>query len=285
MPSRALGLLTTALFAIACSQSGALSADRTSTSAAPSATGVVVRALDDKFVMPARWPGGWVSVTLLDDGGEPHQLQLARLRSNVSLDTIRSAFASNPAAAFVQLVLAGGPDFVVPGRGQQVTVWLEAGDYVGFDLAVGPDGIQNVNEGMLQQFSAGANAPAAEPTASLEIVELSTPMHFEVPDIPAGPVVVRVTDESPEDDHEAAILQLAAGITFKEVISYLRSPQGPPPFLFAGGMAALEPRQTGYLSLDLQPGAYALVCFVSDPESGRFHWEQGMIQPFGVKAT
>jgi hypothetical protein len=159
---------------------------------------------------------------------------------------------------------------------------LEAGEYAALDLSVGPDGIQYVNKGMLQEFSVAGDRIAGEPAAPVRLLEQS--FGYTVSDLPAGPVVVQVVDQSSEDDHEAAIIQLSPRSTVEDVVTYLKSPQGPPPFDFAGGMAALEPGGIGYLFLDLQPGTYALVCFVTDPENGLFHWEQGMIQAFNVKA-
>src|SRR5262249_43944381 len=122
--------------------------------ASPGAASVTVRAVERRFVLPARWPEGWVAVTLLDDGGQPHQLQLARLRPGGSAGDVRADFAAGrPAAAFARLALTGGPDTVEPGFGQRVTVWLVQGAYVAMDLALGPDGVQNAAEGMVAPFA------------------------------------------------------------------------------------------------------------------------------------
>lgn len=271
-------LLFTTLVLAACGGQSSTPAPDHNVSSAP-AGWISVRAVDYRFQMPTHWPAGWVTVTLLNNGGQPHQLQLARLRSGASLDQIRSDFAGPPARAFGQLALAGGPDVVEPRLGQQVTVWLDPGSYVALDLLVGPGGVQNVNQGMLQSFTVDQPAVQAQPVAQGTLVERS--FGYDLPPIPAGPVVLRVQDQSAGDEHEAAIVRPSSGMGAGDVLAFLRAPEGPPPFRFVGGMAALEAGQTGFLRLDLDPGSYVMFCSVTDPDTGRFH-SDGMIRSFTV---
>jgi hypothetical protein len=44
----------------------------------------------------------------------------------------------------------------------------------------------------------------------------------------------------------------------------------------AGGLTTIAPGSTGYLDLDLPPGDYSFVCFVTDPDSGQIHLQLGM---------
>jgi hypothetical protein len=270
-----------ALLLASCSRAASTPAAQPVPSA-PSPSAVTVRAVDHRFLMPTHWPSGWVTVSLRDDGGQPHQLQLARLRPGATLDEIRRDFAGRPAAAFAQLVLEGGPDTVEPGLGQDATLWLVPGAHVALDLSVGPDGVQNVNAGMLDPFTVDGPALTGEPAAQSTLVESS--FSFEVPAISAGPVVIRVRNVSTEDPHEATIVEPAAGKGATDVLAYLKAPAGPPPFRFAGGMAGLEPGQTGFLDVDLDAGSYVLICLVTDPATGRFHFDEGMIRPFTVLA-
>jgi hypothetical protein len=242
---------------------------------------VTVTAREYRFTMPETWHSGWVAVTLLNDGAAPHQLQLARLRAGVSGDQVRAAFLRGDArAAFAGLELVGGPDTVEPGLGQLVTVRLDPGDYLGLDLASGADGVQNVNHGMLQPFAVSGPPAGAEPSAGGDLVERS--FGYAVPPIPVRRVVLRVRNVSADDAHEAAIVRPESGRDADDVLSFLRHPAGPPPFRFVGGIAGLEPGGISYLSLDLDSGRYVLFCFVTDPDTGRFHFDEGMIQSFTV---
>ncbi len=271
--------LLVGLLAVACSTSVTSGLPATAPPAVAPGK-VTVRALDYRFSLPSSWPGGWVALTLLNNGSEPHQLQLARLMGRASLATLGDDFEHDPAAAFAQLTLAGGPDAVEPGGGQEVTVLLTQGSYVALDLAVGSDGMQNVRKGMIQAFTVGGPSIVQAPIAAGTLVERS--FGFDIPPIPARPAILLVHNDSRDDSHEAAIVQLAASVQEADVLGFLRSPSGPPPFRFVGGMAALQPGQSGYLHLDLDPGRYVVFCAVTDPDTGRFHFDQGMIQTFTV---
>jgi hypothetical protein len=61
-------------------------------------------------------------------------------------------------------------------------------------------------------------------------------------------------------------------------------PPGPPPFEWAGGYQVIMPGATGWATLDLTPGEYALVCFIPSPANqGKRHFALGMFRPFSVK--
>src|SRR5260370_23972616 len=103
--------LLVGLLAVACSTSVTSGLPATAPPAVAPGK-VTVRALDYRFSLPSSWPGGWVALTLLNNGSEPHQLQLARLMGRASLATLGDDFEHDPAAAFAQLTLAGAPDAV-----------------------------------------------------------------------------------------------------------------------------------------------------------------------------
>jgi hypothetical protein len=61
------------------------------------------------------------------------------------------------------------------------------------------------------------------------------------------------------------------------------APAGPPPFHFVGGVQGIMPGQRSWVTLDLEPGDYALICFIPSPANeGRIHAELGMARPFTV---
>jgi hypothetical protein len=68
-----------------------------------------------------------------------------------------------------------------------------------------------------------------------------------------------------------------------DIQAFMASPHGVPPFTSIGGFQAINPGQSGWLNLDLEPGNYVAVCYVPDPASGHAHLELGMVMPFSVK--
>jgi uncharacterized cupredoxin-like copper-binding protein len=50
-----------------------------------------------------------------------------------------------------------------------------------------------------------------------------------------------------------------------------------------GGVNALEPGASAFMTLNLEPGEYAAVCLVPDPSTGHSHLDLGMLKRFSVQ--
>jgi uncharacterized cupredoxin-like copper-binding protein len=57
---------------------------------------------------------------------------------------------------------------------------------------------------------------------------------------------------------------------------------GSPPGLPLGGVAPLARGEVAWFEVDLQPGKYALICFLPDAKNGKAHYEHGMVQEIDV---
>jgi len=85
--------------------------------------------------------------------------------------------------------------------------------------------------------------------------------------------------------HELGLARLSEGTSLNEAIDYIIKGNGdtPPPWTAAGGIGALAPGSTGYLTLDgLAPGRYVAMCFINDPGTGKPHAALGMITKVDV---
>ena len=79
-------------------------------------------------------------------------------------------------------------------------------------------------------------------------------------------------------------LRLAGGKTWKDVMAFLQTPQAAIlPGSIVGGMSALGPGQTAWVSMDLVPGTYVILCVLPDKSSGLVHVQLGMICSITVK--
>jgi hypothetical protein len=61
------------------------------------------------------------------------------------------------------------------------------------------------------------------------------------------------------------------------------NPGGPPPFTSMGGFQSASAGVDGYVTLNLEPGEYAAICRVTEPNSGLSHVHLGMIKRFKVE--
>ena len=108
---------------------------------------------------------------------------------------------------------------------------------------------------------------------------------FQVPEFRAGTNTYRVTNTG-QQLHHMIVVRLAPGVTLEQVFE--ADEMETDPFEaglieLAPGFAETSPGQTAYPTLTFTPGTYAMVCFITDPESGQEHVELGMVREFTVR--
>jgi uncharacterized cupredoxin-like copper-binding protein len=140
---------------------------------------------------------------------------------------------------------------------------------------------QGISDGtiVINGLSTGCGAgEAASVAVTLEEWAVGT----DVTEAPAGPVTFTVTNIGPEDIHEFVVI--------KTDLSFIDLPTDDTGTVdeAAGGMEVigeiedLPVGSTQDLTLTLEPGAYALICNIYDPEEGEAHYQMGMRTSFTV---
>lgn len=281
-----LGVLACIL--AACDSGGATSTPSATTGTSTTGSGqipsVTVAAHDYSFDLPDNVPGGLVTFKFTNDGKEPHQANLVRLKDGVTKDQFETTVKSNPNAALPMVTFVGGPNTVDPGATQTVTLELkQPGTYEALCFVSSADGKSHIMKGMLKAFTvAAATQPQpTEPTNS-GVVALRD-FAIDVPAAAAGTVTWKVWNEGTQP-HEMSLIKLASGKTMQDAIAFLSNPQpsGPPPFTDAGGIGALAPNASGWAELNLSSGHYVALCFVPDPGTGKAHFMLGMMKEFDI---
>jgi hypothetical protein len=95
----------------------------------------------------------------------------------------------------------------------------------------------------------------------------ASPYHFEAPDtVPAGLTTLRLVTKGPEL-HQFALIRIGGGKTFAQFMDRLKQ-AGPPPdwVSMAGGVDPPRPGANAEVTMVLEPGTYAIVCFLQTPE-------------------
>jgi hypothetical protein len=267
----------------------------------PPITEITLTGHDFSFTMPDTIAGGRVTLHFTNQGQEDHHAQLIRLNDGVTRAQFDSALAAVIAAvategdvAFVRLLqvatVAGGPAIVGPGHPATVTLDLAPGEYTLACFIASPgDGVSHLAKGMRRWLTVTA-APSRMPPAPAAdgLVDMADFAFAQIPAMHSGPMTLEVTN-SGQEPHEMAIVRLD-GITLDQLMSMLMqppspgaAPAGPPPFTFVGGMQALMPGARGWVTLDLTPGTYAMLCFIPSPANqGKPHVVLGMVRQFTV---
>lgn len=131
----------------------------------------------------------------------------------------------------------------------------------------------------------GAGAPAMhgsfDPATHVVVVHAKD-FAFEVPDtITAGWTAFHLVNDG-ATLHHVQLVRLESGKTLTDLSQALAKPGAPMPWAsFVGGPNAVSPHAAGDATVDLQPGSYALVCFV-DLGDHVPHFAKGMIHPLTV---
>jgi hypothetical protein len=122
--------------------------------------------------------------------------------------------------------------------------------------------------------SAREGAPAVTVTLRDYDFVFSTPLV-------AGTQTLRLVNEAAQH-HEMFIAALVPGKKAVDFAQWAEKPAGPPPGMPLGGITGLNKGEWNDLTLTLEPGDYALICFLPDAGDGKPHLVHGMIKEFTV---
>lgn len=252
--------------------------------AAPAEVTIIGR--EYAFDMPSTVPAGLVHLTFLNQGKEEHEAQLFLLKPGVTEAQLLTVLQEQgPPSGPLPVTTAGGANAIGPGQRQEVYVTLQPGTYEVVCFTSGADNVPHIAKGMYKSFTVTGTAGAASPPTADGTVTMKD-FAFGLPDVitQAKPLTLQVINNGPSE-HEMALFKLLPGKTVQDAVAFVQAenPTGPPPGDAAGGLAAIEPGATGWVTLNLAPGTYFVACFVPD-SSGKPHVADGMYTSFTVAA-
>jgi plastocyanin len=138
--------------------------------------------------------------------------------------------------------------------------------------------------------SAAASAsasPAPSSAAAATLAVTGKEYAFDLPaSVPAGVTAITLTNAGKEE-HQAQLVKIADGKTITDLLGALQSPDQSAALklvTLSGGPNGVAPGATGTATVDLKPGAYAFLCFISGPD-GTPHVAKGMVAPLEVTGT
>ena len=248
------------------------------TATGPNVVNVVAK--EYQFEMPDTIPAGPTLFHLTDEGKQLHHVTLVKLEQGKTLADF-TALPPGPFPAWA--VFMGGPNTPAPNGGQNAAaVDLSPGNYAVICVIPGPDGKPHMMNGMVKALTVTPSGVARTmPASDLTLTLTDYAFTFSSPPGPGRHAVRIVNDGS--QPHEAVMFRLAAGKKGGDIANWVQAGmQGPPPGNPVAGISAEAPGKDNILLLDLQPGNYALICFMPDAKDGKAHAAHGMIYDFMV---
>lgn len=281
----AAAVLMCALGACQPKHDAASGGDSATVAVAPAAAAapaiVTVHARDFAYDAPDQIAAGMTTFHLVNDGPGLHHLVLIRLDSAKTVADLQVAI-KNPGPLPGWAVLAGGPNAAAPKGESVATVDLGPGNYVMLCFVDVPNGVPHFAEGMVRPLTvtpvttASAAAPPADAVVSLSDYSfaLSQPLT-------AGRHTIKV-EVAPGQPHELVFIRLGPGKTAKDLVAWMPKMKGPPPGEVVGGASPSISGSPVYVSVDLAPGKYVLICFLPDGKDGKPHFTHGMMKTVDI---
>jgi hypothetical protein len=203
-------------------------------------------------------------------------------------------------------VYAGGNNTFEQGVPVKFLIYLAAGEYrIAASYYMLEGGSEEIMRLVPLTVTGGATpggspvaSPAAtpateEPPATVTLEETDELRYLVTPDpVPAGPQIWKITNTGEEHAHHVVMVRVPEGTTSDDIVAEFTSlMSGTPPageplvaqLVFVGYAALQSGGQTTWVEYDLDPGSYAVICYVVDPHSGRPHVLDGMVTVFAVE--
>lgn len=311
-----LGTQRVVLLSVATALTAGCTTEQTDTAPLRSGNVVEIVARGLQFEAPDEIESGWTTFRFRNESAMIHFALLQRFPEGVGIEEqqrlvapvfqegLRLLNSGETDAAmqkfgelpewFGQIVYTGGPGLLSPGKTSESIVHLEPGTYL-IECYVKTDGVfhsfnpDTLAYGMVRQLrvtGTESDASAPEPTLSLTI---SSSRGIEVAgNAIAGEhtIAVRFEDQQAHENfvgHDVHLVRLTDTTDVGRVAAWMDWTQRtgletPAPAEFLGGTNEMPAGATGYFTASLEPGRYAWVAEVPNPQ------DKGMLQIFEVTA-
>ena len=113
----------------------------------------------------------------------------------------------------------------------------------------------------------GLQTRARKRCRAAHLTVTATEYRLDAPDtVPAGLTTLRLVTRG-KLPHQMALLRIGGGKTFADFMTAIRQPGAPAAWVStAGGVNPPRPGGTAEVTMDLEPGTYAILCFLLAPD-------------------
>jgi hypothetical protein len=239
-------------------------------------------ATDFAFSGPAQIPAGQTILRLSNQGKQPHHMVLISVDQGRTYDSLLAALR-RPGPPPTWAHALGGPIAGDPGSEASSEHLLAPGQYAVVCFIPSNDGVPHFAKGMVRSLEVipGTSAPGAESLADIDVKLTDYDFELETGLTP-GRHVIKVENTAAQT-HEIVIAKLHPGKSAKDLVDWeLGGRKGAAPGKYLAGMAPIEQGATARFEINVEPGEYALICFLPDAKDGKPHTMHGMLKQVTV---
>jgi hypothetical protein len=192
-------------------------------------------------------------------------------------------------------VFAGGSNTPAAGEAATFVIELKEGEYQ-VAASYYTEGLNGEDEVMLMEpltVNPAVNDAIYEAPEATVVLEQTDDLQYIVTpgEVPAGPQVWEIANTGEHHSHHVVMVGVPDGTTADQIVSEFSAMMGgtptPSPSIWEQavwtGYAALQSGgQTTWAEFDLEPGTYAVVCFIMEEGVYRPHLLDGMVTVFTV---
>lgn len=268
----------------ACSGTEQQPAADSAATAAATPHEVTIIATDFAYQAPDTIEGGMVTLKLVNQGSTYHHVNLVRLLEGKTYDDLMEGLKQMtpgaPPPPWIEDVV--GPNTPEPGGEFRLTRELTPGNYALLCFIDTPDKVPHLAKGMTKALTVVApTGPVAAAPAADVTIQMTDYTWTITPEFKAGRNVVRLENLA-EQPHEMVVIRLDEGKTVDDMMAWGASLKGRAPGTALGGGTGQKKGDVAYMTFDLTPGNYLLLCFLPDAKDGKMHLEHGMVKQFTI---
>lgn len=223
---------------------------------------------------------GLAEITLTNDSDSEADLQLIRVEGDHSPEEVVEGLGKAiQGKAFPEwFFAAGGVGSLEAGESATVEQVLKPGKYYAFNTSGGPPDAKSA--AVTEVTGEESEEVIEEGDATVEAAEYV----FNTEVLPSGEAEIAF-DNIGAQPHHLIASKIKGDATAEDVEKFFKAEQGAPPLEEKGtkSTAVLEGGEAQLVKLDLEPGRYALYCFITDREGGPPHALKGMVDEVEVE--
>jgi hypothetical protein len=237
------------------------------------------------FKVPKSVKGGLVDVSLTNKGKIPHQAQLILIKGDHTAQDVLKTVSGNSRETPDWVRGEGGVGTVPPGKTASSTVQIPAGNYMVADLGLASENGPPAYSTFKASESDEGDLPDTGVTVTAAEVGKDKFKWEGLDGLKAGKNRITFQSKGRDALHHILAIPETAGASAEELRRDLETdnPKTPLDFEKSSDTAVLDGGKSAVIALDLKPGRYAFLCFLTDRDGGKEHFREGLLATATVK--